>query len=324
MKIRLGYVAIAINLKNVTSSSTVTFANYNKLRGEEERIKKLKRVTFSNLDDLETILKYNIENNIHFYRLTSKLIPLTTHPQVAWQYEKYFSKELNTIGTIIKKYNMRLDAHPDQFNVINSVKQKVVEDTIRNLNHAVDLFEIMDYEKGKLVVHTGSSVGGKEESIIRFISQYKTLPSRIKERLILENDDKIFTAKDVLGICEQIKIPMVVDIHHHNCKNDEENIGDLLPHIFSTWDKEILPPKIHFSSPREANKEGNLDRKHADYIDVNEFVSFLDLARESVNRDFDVMIEAKKKNQALFQLMKDLSKINYDCKFIDNSTIEVL
>ena len=94
MRVRLGYVAIALNLKNVTSSSTVTFANYNKLKSEEERLRKLKKVTFSNLEDLETILKYNIENNIHFYRLTSKLIPLTTHPEVVWAYEKYFSLKL--------------------------------------------------------------------------------------------------------------------------------------------------------------------------------------------------------------------------------------
>lgn len=319
MRVRLGYVAIALNLKNVTSSSTVTFANYNKLKSEEEKLKKLKTVTFSNMDDLETILQYNIENNIHFYRLTSKLIPLSTHPEVSWNYEKYFSKELKRIGNIIQSSNMRVNFHPDQFNVINSVKEKVVEDTIRNLNHGVDLYDLMDYKEGKLVIHIGSSTGGKEDSILRFISNYKTFPKRIRERLILENDDKVFTATDVLGICKEIEVPMVVDIHHHNCKNNEENMGDLLPHIFSTWDKEDLPPKIHFSSP----KEGELDRKHADYIDVNDFASFLDLAKERVNRDFDIMIEAKMKDQSLFKLMNDLRKINYKCKFIDNSTLEI-
>ncbi|MCC3868440.1 UV DNA damage repair endonuclease UvsE [Terrisporobacter mayombei] len=317
MRIRLGYVAIALNLKNITSSSTVTFANYNKLKSEDEKLSKLKRVTFSNIDDLEKILKYNIENNIHFYRLTSKLIPLSTHPEVTWDYENYFSKELRAIGKIIKSSNMRVDAHPDQFNVINSVKDKVVKDTIRNLNHAVDLFDLMNYDEGKLVIHIGSSVGGKEDSIHRFISNYKTFPRRIRERLILENDDKVFTAKDVFRICEEIEVPMVLDVHHHNCKNNEENMKDLLPHIFSTWDSESLPPKIHFSSP----KEGKLDRKHADYIDVNDFCGFLDLAKENVNRDFDVMIEAKKKDQAILKLMRNLRKINYNCKFIDNSTI---
>lgn len=319
MKIRLGYVAISLNLKNVTSSSTITFANYSKLKSEEERMKKLKNVTFSNLDDLESILKYNIENQIHFYRLTSKLIPLSTHPEVSWDYARYFSKELNRIGRVIKNSNMRVDAHPDQFNVINSIKENVVQDTIRNLNHAVDLFELMDYKEGKLVIHTGSSTGGKDESINRFITNFDRFPKRIKERLIIENDDKVFTARDVLALCEKIESPMVVDIHHHNCKNDKEDISKLLPQIFNTWNEENLPPKIHFSSPRE----GDLDRKHADYIDVNDFIEFLNIAKESVDRDFDVMIEAKKKDQALFKLMKDLKKSNYSCKFIDNSTINI-
>ncbi|WP_455538692.1 UV DNA damage repair endonuclease UvsE [Terrisporobacter sp.] len=319
MIIRLGYVAIALNLKNVTSSSTVTFATYNKLKSEEERLKKLKSVTFSNIDDLETILKYNIENNIHFYRLTSKLIPLFTHPEVTWEYERYFSKELRRIGDIVKKSSMRIDFHPDQFNVINSVKDKVVDDTIRNLNHAVDLYDLMEYDEGKLVIHVGSSAGGKEESIERFIKNLQRFPKRISSRLIIENDDKIFTAKDVLNLCNKINCPMVLDLHHHKCKNNGEDIVNLLGDIFNTWNNEKLPPKVHFSSP----KEGEFDRKHADFIDVNDFATFLNIAKESVNRDFDVMIEAKKKDQALFQLVKDLKKINYPCKFIDSSTIKI-
>lgn len=287
MIIRLGYVAIALNLKNVTSSSTVTFATYNKLTNEEERLKKLKSVTFSNIDDLETILKYNMENNIHFYRLTSKLIPLSTHP--------------------------------DQFNVINSVKDKVIEDTIRNLNHAVDLYDLMEYDEGKLVIHVGSSAGGKEESIKRFITNLDRFPKRITSRLIIENDDKVFTAKNVLDLCQEINCPMVLDLHHHKCKNDGENIADLLEDIFNTWNNESLPPKVHFSSPRESE----FDRKHADFIDVNDFANFLNIAKETTNKDFDVMIEAKKKDQALIKLVEDLKKINYPCEFLDSGTIKI-
>lgn len=319
MIIRLGYVAIALNLKKVTSSSTVTFATYNKLKNEEERLKKLKSITFSNIDALDEILKYNMKNNIHFYRLTSKLIPLSTHPEVVWDYKRYFSKELNRIGEIVKASNMRIDFHPDQFNVINSVKENVIQDTMRNLNHAVDLYDLMNYEEGKLVLHTGSSAGGKEKSINRFINNFEKFPERIRKRVILENDDKVFSAKEVLYICENLKIPMVLDVHHHNCRNDGEDLSSLLKDIFDTWNGEKFPPKIHFSSP----KEGELDRKHADYINVNEFADFLDLAKEAVDRDFDVMIEAKKKDLALFKLMDDLKKINYPCEFIDKSTIKI-
>ena len=43
MKIRLGYVAIAKKLgKKITSSSTVTFTNYNKISTSEKKLEKLK------------------------------------------------------------------------------------------------------------------------------------------------------------------------------------------------------------------------------------------------------------------------------------------
>ena len=91
-------------------------------------------------------LRYNIENDIHFYRLTSALIPLTTHPDVPnWGYRKLFKKDFEYIGKLIKKNNMRVDTHPDQFNVINSANDEVVKNTIKNLSRQVEWFEDMDY-----------------------------------------------------------------------------------------------------------------------------------------------------------------------------------
>ena len=318
MRVRLGYVAIALNLNKVTSSSTVTYSRYNKL-DENEKLDKLKSVTYSNLLALEEILKYNIKNNIHFYRLTSNLIPLATHPEVMWDYAKYFKKDFEYIGEIMKKNNMRIDCHPDQFNVINSTKESVIESTLINLNTAVDIFELLRYENGKMVIHIGGAQGGKEESIKRFITNFKRFPKRIQDKLILENDDKVFTASDVLNICKELKVPMVLDVHHYNCKNNNENIGDLIVDIFNTWDSENLPPKIHFSTPKEFEN----DRKHADYINPNDFINFIELVKSKVDKDFDVMIEAKKKDQALFKLIDDLKVISEGIKFIDDTTLEL-
>lgn len=83
--------------------------------------------------------------------------------------------------------------------------------------------------------------------------------------------------------------------------------------------REKLPPKIHFSSPREFEN----DRKHADFIDAKKFLEFIYKAKESVNKDFDVMLEAKKKDITLNTLVKDLKHITKDIKFIDNSTFEI-
>ena len=55
MIIRLGYVAIALNLGKVTSSSTLTYTRYLKLN-KEDRLKKLKEVTYSNIEALEKYL----------------------------------------------------------------------------------------------------------------------------------------------------------------------------------------------------------------------------------------------------------------------------
>lgn len=319
MRIRLGYVAIALNLPNLTSSSTLTFARYSKIDNEEERLKKLKQITYSNIKALEEILNYNNENELHFYRITSNLIPLATHPEVMWDYRKYFKDDFKYIGQIIKDSNMRVDTHPDQFNVINSDKESVVQNTIRNLNIHVNLFEDINYEDGKMVIHIGGAKGGKDEAIKRFIENLEKVPKRIRNRLIVENDDKSFTAKDVLKICKTTKLPMVLDIHHHDCKNDGEYLEDLLQDIFNTWNKEKLVPKIHFSSPREFDK----DRKHSDYIDAQNFARFLDLAKKTVNRDFDVMIEAKQKDLTLIKLMEDLKEMRSDFNYIDESTIEI-
>lgn len=317
MIVRLGYVAIAKNLgKKATSSSTVTFTNYNKISTEEKKLEKLKAVTLSNLNALEQILQYNVKNNIHFYRITSALIPLVTHPEVKyWGHREIFKDDFKYIGNLIKKSKMRVDTHPDEFNVINSVNPKVVENTTINLMRQVEWFEDFDYDEGKLVLHVGGATGGKEKAIERFISNFKEFPSEIRNRIIIENDDKTYTAKETLELCKILDIPMVLDVHHHNCNNNDENIEEMLDDIFNTWNKEKLPPKLHFSSPRE----GGYDRKHSDFINSKEFVKFIDKAK-TINRDLDIMLECKEKDAALIQLVKEIKELNSEYKWIDESS----
>lgn len=316
MKIRLGYVAIALGLPKVTSSSNVTYAYYNKLQTEKIKLEKLKDVTYSNFLDLKKILQYNIDNKIHFYRLTSSLIPLATHPEVNWNYRNKFKVEFKIIGEIIKKVNMRVDTHPDQFNVINSVDSNVVNNTLNNLLFQANIFKDMEYEEGKMVLHIGSGVGGKEESLRRFEDNIKKFPKEITSKIILENDDKTFTARETLMLCEKLNLPMVLDVHHHLCNNNGEDIKQIIPNILDTWNGENLSPKIHISSP----KDGNKDRKHADFINTDDFIEYMEIFKE-YNRDIDVMIEAKKKDLALFALVRDIKKTRKDIKWIDESTL---
>lgn len=320
MIVRLGYVAISNKLgKKVTSSSTVSFATYSKLFSKEQKLDKLKKVTVKNFKGLEDILRHNIKHNIHFYRLTSAFIPLVTHPEVGyWGHREIFKKDFQYIGRLIKESNMRVDTHPDEFNVINSTDPQVVENTKRNLMHQVEWFHDFDYLEGKMVIHVGGATGGKKAGMERFIENFNTFPEEITSRLILENDDKSYTAKETLDLCTTLNLPMVLDVHHHNCNNNGENIEDLLPAIFDTWKDGKFPPKVHFSSP----KDGEKDRKHADFINPKDFITFIEKAK-FLNKDFDVMLECKEKDVALFRLVEDIKGLKPTYEWIDDSTFKV-
>ncbi|WP_196001710.1 UV DNA damage repair endonuclease UvsE [Clostridium sp. 1001271B_151109_B4] len=320
MKIRLGYVAISKKLgKKVTSSSTVTFSNYNKIILPSKKLEKLQTVAASNLHDLEKIIKYNIENNIHFYRITSALIPLVTHPEVGyWGHREFLKQDFEYVGKLINESNMRIDTHPDEFNVINSINPKVVENTKINLLRQAEWFEDFKYDLGKMVMHIGGATNGKEAGLERFITNFATFPKEVKSKIIIENDDKTYTARETLNLCNELNLPMVLDIHHHNCNNDNDNIYDLIPKIFATWKNEKLPPKLHFSSP----KNGENDRKHADYINPNDFINFLENIKE-FNTDIDIMLECKEKDLALFKLASDIKDLKPEYKWVDESTFLV-
>ena len=317
MRIRLGYVAISKKLgKKVTSSSTVTFSNYNKIILPEKKLEKLKSVSASNLKDLETIIKYNIENDIHFYRITSALIPLVTHPEVGyWGHREFLKKDFEYVGKLINDSKMRVDTHPDEFNVINSINPKVVENTKINLLRQAEWFEDFKYDLGKMVIHIGGATNGKESALERFINNFMTFPNEIKSKIIIENDDKTYTAQETLDLCNELNLPMVLDVHHHNCNNNGENIYELIPQIFLTWKNEKIPPKLHFSSP----KNGEKDRKHSDFINANDFVRFLENIK-TFNTDIDIMLECKEKDLALFKLADDIKLLKPEYKWVDKST----
>lgn len=314
MKIRLGYVAIALTLE-LTASKTINYTNYQKLN-ENDRILKLDSIIKENFNNLKQILKYNIKNNIHFYRLSHNIIPLATHDSVNFDYINPYKKEFETIGTIIKLYNIRTDTHPDQFCVLNSLNQKVLNNSIKILNFHYNIFKAMKIN-GKTILHVGGAYNNKEKAIKRFITNFKKLDKHIQNMIILENDDKVFNIKDTLYICETLNIPMILDYHHYKCNNEGENIKDYLDRILKTWNNQKLNPKMHFSSPKNKREF----RSHSYYIDAKDFIDFLEMIKE-YNKDIDIMLECKGKDMALFKLVRELkTKTNYI--FLDETTIEL-
>ncbi len=311
MKIRLGYVSLPVTL-DITASKTLTLTNYQKLgvrRGEEKRIKLLEE----NLKNLKEILIFNEKNQIHFYRMTSHLVPLLTYPKT---YDNILEKEkdkLKEIGNFIIEKKMRVDLHPDQYLVLNSIHPDIVESTILSLKYYDSLMKKMNLNTN-IILHVGSSQGGKKEAMHRFIKNFSLLPKSIQTKIALENDDKTFNIRNTLFLAKKLKVPMVLDYHHFLVNKNHEKIEDYIQEIFSTWN---ITPKIHFSSPKSKKEL----RSHHDYIDCDTFIQFIEKIK-FCHTDFDIMIEAKKKEEALFRLVRELKyKTNY--QFLDETTFIV-
>lgn len=294
--IRLGYACICNSIEE--HMHTITYTNYLKDKN------KINDIVKQNFEVLKKLLTYNNKNNIHFYRLSSNFIPCASI--IEYDYPNIFKKEFKEISKLIKG---RFDMHLSEYCILNSTNKEVVKRSIDEIKYHYKLLKCFKV-KPNLIIHIGSKSFGKENSITRFINNFNKLPNYLKNALLIENDDKVFNVEDTLKLCQKIKRPMVLDVHHHNCNKTEKDLSNYLNEIFNTWD---TTPKIHFSSPK--NKKDF--RAHNDYINSDDFINFIKL----IDRDIDVMLEAKAKDDALFRLVRELKyKTNYI--FLDETTIK--
>lgn len=313
MIIKLGYVSLSKTL-DITPSSTITYTNYEK---ENFPVEKLINITKNNLEALKNIMIYNIKNNIHFYRLTSKLVPLATHDKVDFDYTKPLLKQYKKISKLINDNNIRVDTHPDQYAVLNSIDKKIVKNTFEILEYHHKILTALMIKNPIILLHIGSSACGKKASITRFINNFNKLPNYIKKCIAVENDDKTYNIVDTLELCKKINVPMVLDYHHYICNNNGEKLQDYIKDIITTWNN--MEPKFHFSSPKSKLKKEF--RSHHDYINSDEFINFLNILKP-YNNTYYIMLEAKAKDDALFRLVREL-KYKTDYEFIDDTTFIV-
>jgi UV DNA damage endonuclease len=243
----------------------------------------------SNIACLEKILLWNRDHEILFFRITSDLVPFASHPVCKFPWQEHFSNELAAIGDFIKKSGMRISMHPDQFIILNSPDPNIVERSIAELIYHAELLDLMGLDSTvKIQLHVGGVYGNAGESISRFIRVYHRLDPTIRRRLVVENDDRRFTASDCLDIHEKTKIPVLFDVFHHSCKNNGESVGELIQQISETWKHRDGTMMVDYSSQHPEKRAGG----HADRIDPDDFLHFLSVSQPS---DMDIMLEIKDK-----------------------------
>ena len=155
-----------------------------------------------------------------------------------------------------------------------------------------------------MILHMGGVFGDKAATLARFKDNYTgRLSASIKARLVLENDDVGWSVHDLLPVCEDLNIPLVLDYHHHNIVFDPERVREgtkdisapeLMGRIAATWTRKKITQKMHYSEPCAGAVTPRDRRKHSPRV----------AALPPCPPTMDLMIEAKDKEQAVFELMR--------------------
>ena len=254
-----------------------------------------------NVADLSTILKWNVDNDIKFFRLSSELFPWASEYKFTDlpQYQS-ISKLLSIAGEFAKNNELRITSHPGPFNVLVSPREHVVENTITDLRIHGEMFDMLGLSRtpfNKINIHCNGVYGDKISAMDRFCKNFERLPKSVQTRLTVENDDKasMYSVLDLMYIHNRIGIPIVFDYHHHKFCSGDLSEQQALELAISTW-PDGIKPVVHYSESKSLHESDDKikPQAHSDYI--HKLPNLYD-------NDVDVMVEAKAKELSILPFL---------------------
>ncbi len=286
---KLGYPCINRSIGCV-ANSTFRLSNYS----EPNMIAKIS----NNLDCLERILSYNSGKGLFFFRITSDLVPFASHPVCNFDWQNHFRQKFEEIGRYIRSKGIRISMHPDQFVLINSPKKEITERSIRELAWHCEAMDLMGLDStAKVQIHIGGAYGDRKKSLSRFADNYQALPRVVRDRLAIENDDRIYSIDDCMAVHDMTGIPVIFDSFHHECLNDGKTREDAISMAEKTWSSKDGILMTDYSSQQPGARKG----KHAQHIDIGHFKRYLE---ETKGHDLDIMLEIKDKEKSAIEARK--------------------
>ena len=250
-----------------------------------------------NSRDLCEIVKWNVENGINFFRISSDIFPWASEYNLEDlpQYQR-IKTVLSSCGNYARANGVRLTSHPGPFNVLVSPREHVVENTITDLTNHGKVFDLLGLDRtpyNKINIHCNGVYGDKQSAMDRFCKNFELLPESVQTRLTVENDDKatMYSVKDLMYIHERIGIPIVFDYHHHKFCTGDMTEQEALELAISTWPKEITPV-VHYSESKALHESNNKlkPQAHSDYIKE---------IPNTYGNKVDIMVEAKAKELSI-------------------------
>jgi UV DNA damage endonuclease len=264
-----------------------------------DALAKLSRLCLANANSLRAALEFCAFNGIGCFRVNSQILPLKTHPTCGYEVADLpdggeIIRRFKQCGKFVKKHKLRTCFHPDQFVVLNSPRPDVVDNSVAELEYQA---EVAGWIGADVInIHGGGAYGDKAKALANFASNLDRLSLRVRRRLTVENDDRLFTPADLFPICKATGIPLVYDVHHHRCHSDGMTVEQATRKALATWDRE---PLFHLSSPLQGWDGPNPERHH-DFINVTDFPDCWRRKRITVE------VEAKAKELAVAKLRSEL------------------
>jgi UV DNA damage endonuclease len=261
-----------------------------------ERLARLAELCRHNAESLLAALNFCAANGIGAFRINSQILPINTHPEAGYEMPELLGgreiiQRFRACGTFAREHDLRLSFHPDQFVVLNSPHDQTLVHSLAELNYQAEVAEWVGADS--INIHGGGAYGDKASALRTLRRNIERLPVTVRSRLTLENDDKVYTPRDLLSVCADMKVPLVYDVHHHRCLPDGLSIQDATERAVATWHRE---PLFHISSPLEG-WAGPKPHRHHDYIAPADFPA------EWMQCELTVEVEAKAKELAVLDLL---------------------
>ena len=294
---RIGYACKVIGIPNTGMRSCL-------MKNASEST--LTDLIVHNLNALDVMIDYNRSVGIQLFRISSDLVPFGSSVVNQLRWWEQFAARFSAIGEKISSAGIRVSMHPGQYTVLNSPNEDVVNHAVQDLQYHEKVLSSLNVgAENKIILHVGGVYGDKARALSRFEENYRCLDEPIRQRLVIENDDRNYTAEDVLQLGIKLHIPVVYD-NLHNAVNPggcEKSDADWIKLYGKTWGKADGPQKIHYAQQDPAKRPG----AHSNSIRINEFMNF---ASRLDNRNIDIMLEVKDKNVSALKCSKCLHHLS--------------
>jgi len=286
---RTGYCCINTSIGDNFKTMKLSWADKNPGKVHD----KWKEVVQHNFTLLEKIIRWNIQNRIFLYRISSDMIPFADHDTWGHLWElslvdnsaRRMSEGARVALREYLDFGGRITMHPGQFVSISSPNPNTRWNSIKNLEYHAQLLNLLELPKNKRCpINIHISNGSKGEEVVSYVNEsLSKVSDSVLDRLVFENEQNGYWNPS--NIRKHFpKVPITLDFHHLliNPDSSDFTLKQIIQFTADGWAPH--DPVQHWSEGRKHEK----DPAHSDYVNA------------MPDSPYDIEIEAKAKELSVF------------------------